>query len=141
LKKYYFIAIGLLSAGLSACSHAHPVVPASEAKVTVRNDSDSRPVVVFWTATGCAGVDMDHGASSICHQEQIGSKQAAKYTFAQSTSDRSVLLYRVKELCALPHNSDLFDSRVPGDEVLRTDGCSLQQDSSESSMLSKPHER
>jgi hypothetical protein len=78
---------------------------------------------------------MDHGASSICHQEQIGSKQAAEYTFAQSTSDRSVLLYRVKELCALPHNSDLFDTRVPGDEVLRTDGCSLEKDSSESSML------
>jgi hypothetical protein len=135
LKKHYCIATILLSAGLSACSHSRPVARATEAKVTVRNDSNAHPVEVFWTANGCAGIDMNHGASNICHQEAIGERKSAEYVFAQNTSDRSVLLYRVKEDCALPHNSDLFDTRVPGNEVLHTDGCTLQQDTNESSML------
>jgi hypothetical protein len=65
----------------------------------------------------------------------IGEKKTASYTFDQATTDRAILLYRTKELCALPYSSDLANTLVPGNESLQTDGCSMAKDSAESSML------
>jgi hypothetical protein len=133
VKKYYCFALSLSALAWGACSSAKPV-PGRASQVTVKNEADARPATIYWTATGCSGVDMNSGASGVCHEEIIASKQSASYTFADNTRDRSILLYRAMEVCAL-RRSELGDFRVSGDAVLRTDGCVLQKDSSESSML------
>ncbi len=134
MNKYYCFAISLSALLWGACNSAKPALPQSESKVTVKNDADSHPVTIYWTANGCSGIDMNSGASGVCHEETIASKQSVGYTFASNTSDRTVLLYRAKELCAL-NRSELSELRAPGDATLTTDGCVLQKESSESSSL------
>jgi hypothetical protein len=119
--------------GLLACSKAPPPLP--QTHVTVKNDADAHEVQVFWTATGCKDMDVQHGAADVCHQEAIAAKKSSSYTFPKGTSARTVLLYRPKTYCALVGGSDLSDFQVPGDETLRTDGCVLQKDIAQSSML------
>ncbi len=138
MKKHYFLVLNLALLGLIGCSRPHPKVEQPASNVTVRNDSDAHEVEVYWTASGCGGVDMQRGAADVCHQESISARKSATYTFAKNTSDRAILLYRPKDYCALVGNSDLSDLRVAGDEVLRTDGCVLEQDKTENSMLANP---
>lgn len=137
VKTRCFIASTVLSIGLVACSKA-PVQPLPESQVTVRNDADAHDVQVFWTATGCSGMDTQHGAGDVCHQEAIGGKQSSTYTFEKGTTGRTVLVYRPADYCALVGGGDLTDLQVQGNETLRTDGCMLQKAAIQSSKLSPP---
>jgi hypothetical protein len=134
VKKSCFVIAAILSAGLMACSKA----PASgaESQVTVRNNTDAHEVQVYWTATECNGLDVQHNADAVCHYETIGGKKSSTYTFAKGTTNRAVLVYRPKDYCALVGSGDLKDFSVAGDETLRTDGCEWQKDPTQSSALS-----
>ncbi len=80
-------------------------------------------------------MDTKHGAGDVCHQESIGGKQSSTYTFKKGTTGRTVSIYRPGDYCALVEGSDLTDFQVRGSETLRTDGCMLQKDVTQSSML------
>ena len=133
MKKSCFLASTVLSLGFIACSKAP--VPQPESQVTVTNGADAHEVQVYWTANGCAGMDVKHGAADVCHEETISARKSSTYIFPKGTTGRSVLLYRPEDYCALTGGSDLTEFKVPGDEALRTDGCVLQKNRTQSSML------
>ncbi len=137
MRKQAFIAASLLCVGLIGCSRSKPTPQLGQSTITVRNDADAHDVQVFWTATGCSAMDLVHRAADVCHQESIGGKKTASYTFRKGTSGRTVSLYRPGDYCALDSGSDLSDVSVSGNEALRTDGCVLEKDVSQSTMLRK----
>ncbi len=79
---------------------------------------------------------MTQGVADLCYQQKIAGKASASYVFAPNTSDRAVLLYRTKEFCAL-RQSGLVNTQVSGNETLKTDGCAMQKETTESSIVNE----